>query len=259
MEFKASVRVWQVVIGRKPIDSPTDNPMGRKELLATKRHFNTTTARVGRPLAYCILGLVCAVIAGCTPEGQKSGQSLHSQSEMSAGAAPPPQVPVAATNEPIRRQAAAELGPDVAAEIPASTRPATKPVDAGAKKLVDSIGGSLSSLNAGGEVVQISLSALRNQSRSTAAEFAGMLDRLAGLLNDAAEGSRIRFSAVEGEVAPYEMQGTVYLATRDGFDLWEMYLSISSTARPYTLWQNNGPVWLIRQARPGQPQVLMER
>ena len=234
--------------------------MGRKELLATRRHFNTTTARVGRPLAYCILWLVCAVISGCTAEGQKSGQSLGVQSGMSAGTAPPPPVLVAATNEPIRRQAAAELGPDVAGAIPASTRPAPKLVDAGAKKLVDSIGGSLaSSLDATGEIVQISLSALRNQSRSTAAEFAVMLERLAGLLNDAAEGSRFRFTAVDGEVAPYEMQGAVYLATRDGFDLWEMYLSISSTARPYALWQNNGPVWLIRQARPGQPQVLMER
>jgi len=256
----ASVRVWQVVIGRKSIAAPMDNPMGRKELFATKQPAQNTTAGAARLLAYSILGVVLGVASGCSTPGVKHGEPSVNQTSFAAPTTPAPAPPVTVTNEPIRQQAATELGPEVAEAIPAATRPAPRPIDAGAKRLVDAMLASLpANATSNGAPVQVSLNSIRNQSRGSVAEFTAMLERFAGLLNDAADGTSIHFASVPGEVTAFEMQGAAYLATREGFDLWEMYLSLSPVQKPLTLWQQNGAVWLLRQPRPGQPQVLMER
>ncbi len=201
---------------------------------------------------------------------------------------------VGLTNEPVREAAAAELGPEAAREIPVLERPSPKPVDPGAKALVDSMvaklrmggGGGVTSDGLGGgeggsvfdnapkaeSPKRIAVRGLRNQGRCRGGEFSEFCERLAGLLTRAGEGEGVVFECVASESGgadgvsggqfDYELSGTAYLATVEGFDVWELYLRLKPAAnedgvrRDWVVWESEGPVRVLRWAREGQPEVL---
>ena len=163
----------------------------------------------------------------------------------------------------VRAAATAELGPSAAAAIPpdrhANGGVGLKRTEPVAVALINSMLERMQdrAVSADG-FTHISLSELRNQSRCSANEFTTFRDRLADVFNQAGRDSHIQFSSAE--TAPgqpqYQMQGSAYVMTLDGFDVWELYLTLSPTVNPWTIWQANGPVHMLRQPRAGQAQML---
>lgn len=90
---------------------------------------------------------------------------------------------------------------------------------------------------------------LRNQSRAQCDEFDAMLARLAELLDAAGAEQNLRFTSNAAQAVAYDLKGTAYLVTFEGFDLWEMYLSIKPSDRAWTLWQAEAPIRLLRSER----------
>lgn len=172
------------------------------------------------------------------------------------------------TNEPVREAASEELGPEVAAEIPHEQRQPPQPVEAGAAALVQSITNAMRNRVMDAEGVTRIVIQLRNQSRCGAGEFTAMRERLAQELNRAADdvrGSQLRFIVgaegdAEGDAgaldAHYLMQGSAYLISAGGFDLWELFLSMTPTSERLTIWDAPRPVRVLRTPRPGQPQIV---
>lgn len=202
-----------------------------------------------RPTIWWIACLVGAVAAhsGCS--------SVSRNAFPNPNAAPPTAVVSVTDNQAVREEARAELGEETAQAIPAMRRPVLPPADPAAALLVDSM---LIRLGPGRAVgsdgnTTITLSPLRNQSRCGAAEFEGFCERLASTLTDAASDSRVRFTCQASDEAQYMMLGTAYLITAEGFDLWELYLSLSPSSEAFSLWESDGAVRLFRHARPGQP------
>jgi hypothetical protein len=174
----------------------------------------------------------------------------------------PPAAPVLPVSDrPLREQAAAELGPEIAAALPPIVREPPRPIDPGALRLVNSIVDRLPTrpVDDGG-VTRVNLAGIRNLSHSDAREFTAFLDRFAGVLSRAGRDARLTFTAgddIDDEVAHYDMVGTAYLVSADGFDQWELFLTVTPVGRPLTLWQSEGPVRVLRQARRDQPQVFL--
>lgn len=151
------------------------------------------------------------------------------------------------------------------AQVPISSADDVRPsiADPAADVLVQSMLSRLSNRQIVNGATRISLDDVRNQSRCGGREFEQMKERLASALSRAGRKDRVEFivdSTTEGESAQdiqYAMQGAGYLVTRDGFDCWELWLSLSSVEYPLTLWQPESPVWLLRHPRPNQPQLLL--
>jgi hypothetical protein len=104
--------------------------------------------------------------------------------------------------------------------------------------------------------VRISVAGLRNQSHATPREFAQLQSRLAGLLGVAAAGSGVRFELMPDAAPDYRLDGAAYLATRGGFDVWELYLRLSPVDRRGIIWRWDDPVHVLRQPRPNQAEIL---
>lgn len=137
--------------------------------------------------------------------------------------------------------------------VPESAPP--EPVDPGAASIVKSIADALADRRVAGDAIAIDLSPLRNLSRSSAAEFAAFTSRLAELLTHAGREHRMTFTIDPSATAPYRMLGTAYLMTADGFDQWEMYLSVSPSDRDWQVWAARSAVRAMRMPRAGQPQI----
>jgi hypothetical protein len=164
-------------------------------------------------------------------------------------------VPSASREHPAKRAARDELGPEVAAEIDVETRPVRRPTEPGARAVVDAITRSLPDDDTDeSEPASIGLGHLRNLSRSTPAEFEAFRQRLAGLLSEAGHQYDLEFLADE-QTARYELLGTAYLVTAEGFDQWEVYFRLSPADASWTLWQPSAPLRVLRQPRPAQPQI----
>jgi len=205
-----------------------------------------------------ILGLAIALLPlGCASTPPTAG-GIESAGVVHASYQPPAAAPVAPAPAPQPVKTGpiyAELAPEPALMPP--PRP-VKPqrLDPGASALVEALAASLpDQALSGGQGVIVSLRHLRNQSHSTAAEFDAFKRRLAGLLTRTAEARRITFAAAAEAQPDYELLGTAYLVTADGFDQWELYLRLTPAEESWTLWHAGGPVRVLRQARPGQPQV----
>ena len=158
----------------------------------------------------------------------------------------------AAAEEPAARpQPVRPRDPEPTPPVPATPR-RNYP---GARALVRAIAQRVSEVSpAGGEAV-VSLGHLRNQSHCTAGEFESFKARLADLLTEMGEAEDLRFATDPDMPADYELLGTAYLVTADGFDQWELYLRLTPAAESWTIWQAGGPVRVLRQARPGRPEV----
>jgi hypothetical protein len=154
-----------------------------------------------------------------------------------------------------RQAAREELGPEAADQLEVDPRPSPRPTEPGADAVIDAIVQSLPSAeNNGMDGIIIGLGYVRNLSRSTPAEFEAFRQRLAQLLSDASDDHDLTFVAAEDE-GDFELLGTAYLITADGFDQWEVYLRLSPDDASWTLWQPAAPLRVLRQPRPGQPQI----
>lgn len=95
----------------------------------------------------------------------------------------------------------------------------------------------------------ISTCAIRNQSRAQPDEFDAMTQHLAELLDRAGHSNGLAFTADRAQPADYRLGGSAYLINADGFDQWELYLSLRPADRAWTLWQSDAPVRLLRIVR----------
>ncbi|MHC4414553.1 MAG: hypothetical protein ACYS0G_04645 [Planctomycetota bacterium] len=139
-------------------------------------------------------------------------------------------------------------------------RPKRAAVDPGADALVDAILKSLADPARGPDGdARVGLARLRNQSHCSAREFAAFRERLARLLDRPGRFARIRFIADPDQTVEYELRGTAYLLTAGGFDQWELYLSLYRTGQAWPVWQADGPIRLLRQRRPGTPEIFSPR
>jgi len=59
------------------------------------------------------------------------------------------------------------------------------------------------------------------------------------------------------EAARYELHGTAYLVTARGFDQWELYLSLRPAGQAWTIWRADAAVRMLRQPRPGEPEIIL--
>lgn len=97
----------------------------------------------------------------------------------------------------------------------------------------------------------VSLDGLSNHSHASPGEFAAFKTRLAAALSraGAAGAVPIRFVTAAGEPVDYELAGTAYLVTAQGFDQWELYLSLRPPGESWEIWRADGPVHTLRQPR----------
>ena len=160
-------------------------------------------------------------------------------------------------DESIRSAAENEIGAAAAASMPAvaPTEP-LRPVDPGAAEVIASITRRLGDRATGPDgVTVVSTRELHNLSHSTSDEFAAFRARLCAVLTEAGEAERIVFSDDTSAAAQYRLLGSAYLVTADGFDQWEMYLSLTPVARDFQVWDARGAVRMLRLPRPGQQQI----
>jgi hypothetical protein len=146
--------------------------------------------------------------------------------------------------------------------IPTTTRPgpipgAGEPIDPGAQALIDSILNRVQNREVGADgITRIGMVQLRNQSHSGQGEFGSFQKRFAELLSRAGHDSHIEVTADPDAKVQYQFQGTAYLGTTEGFDVWELYLSLSPATQNWTVWEARGAVRVLRQPRVGQQQIF---
>jgi len=129
-----------------------------------------------------------------------------------------------------------------------AVEPADSMIDPGAYTLVAGMANALGEAAARPGGPMVAVRAFRNQSRSTADEIAEVRSRVIDLLQSASTvDGRVRFTIDDAPEAEYTLGATVYLITRDGFDQWELYLSLRPVGANWTVWRNDQPVRLLRQ------------
>lgn len=220
-----------------------------------------------------MVALLLAFLGGCSTPSAGFDHRPTSLTSSAAPAAPAaPAEPVVAVrdqqalqqqatsdrDDSIRRQTDQELGADAAAALPPIPAAALRePADPGAVMIVQSIADALKAHSGAlpGSPTSISVHELRNLSRASHSEFAEFLQRFASLLTAAGIEHQLTFSADSQFDADFRVLGSAYLVTASGFDQWELFLSISSRDRPFTVWDARAPIRVLRQARPGQPQI----
>lgn len=195
----------------------------------------------------CVTG---ASIVGCAAS---DGSSVHALRQT-----PPPTRVVSVSNDrALRVQVEEELGTEVAEAMPPVSRPRPEPVDPGAHRIVQSIAARIGTteIDSGNDVV-VSFGLLRNLSRAQASEFESLKSRLASLLTHAGSESRMAFRPNDAD-APYQLHGSAYLITVGGIDMWELYLTLMPRDASWMLWEASHPIRVLRQPRPGQPNILV--
>ena len=109
--------------------------------------------------------------------------------------------------------------------------------------------------------ILVSVEGLRNHSHASAGEFNAMRRRLAGLLTSSGRSGRVpmRFVSHADELVDFELTGTVYLVTSQGFDLWELYLALQPEGKSWSVWSADTPIRMLRQPRGGEQQLFLTK
>lgn len=81
------------------------------------------------------------------------------------------------------------------------------------------------------------------------------MHRLCGILSKAGRNDRIAFTDDADAAAQFRMLGTAYMINAEGFDQWEMYLTLTPADRDFGIWDAGSAVRVLRIARPGVPQI----
>jgi hypothetical protein len=202
----------------------------------------------------CVAGIALAGCAG-------PGTATRPQDAAPSLAEPPPARVVEDENSGIHRQVERELGPEAAAQIPPVKREPPQPIDPEAQRLIWSMLAAIPSRAVDHDgTTRISVSELRNFSRCSEAEFVEFRDeRLVDLLSRAGRDSRVEFTSeasAAGGADGADATKRVGERAEEGFDVWELFLSLSPADENWAVWESRGPIHVLRQARPGQPQVL---
>ena len=136
-----------------------------------------------------------------------------------------------------------------------------EPVDPGGSELVQRLAETIGvhAEREPDEVTRIGVWSLRNHSRCRSAEFSRFLDRFAEVMSGAGEGDGYEFTADDADAVDYHLEGTAYLITTDGFDLWELFVSLRPAGSSVSMWVAPGSVNVLRQPRPNQPQIFLGR
>jgi hypothetical protein len=152
-----------------------------------------------------------------------------------------------------------------ATPAPAATAPAANANRVGrtaepvAEVLVPAMLNSIQDRRVGDDgYTRVSVEQVRNQSRTSREEFDAFSVRLAEILTQASRDPKVIFMPGDAGDFQYRVQGTAYLVTFEGFDLWELYLSLSPVDRNLTLWSASGPVYVMRLQQAGQPQMVVK-
>jgi hypothetical protein len=160
---------------------------------------------------------------------------------------------------PTSTPATAPSAPSEASQVATSTplRRTTEPV---AEVLVQAMLNSIQDRRVSDDgYTRISVEQVRNQSRTSRDEFDAFSMRLSEILTQASNDPKVIFvPRADGEFQ-YHLQGTAYLVTFEGFDLWELYLSLSPVDRNLTLWSASGPVYVMRLPQAGRPQMVVKK
>ncbi|HRP64045.1 MAG TPA: hypothetical protein PK400_12165 [Phycisphaerales bacterium] len=196
-----------------------------------------------------ILYVACALLVGCAASQDSSSHALR---EM-----PPPRVISFSDDRMLREQVEKELGPEVAEAMPPVPRARPEPVDPGAERIAQSLAARITAIETErGSDISVSFGLVRNMSRAQASEFESLKSRLVSLLTHAGSESRLAFDSNDAE-APYQLHGSAYLITVGGIDMWELYLTLMPRGESWTLWEASHPIRVLRQPRPGQPNILV--
>ena len=127
----------------------------------------------------------------------------------------------------------------------------------GADALLESMEESVRAPRVGADgITRVGVSRIRNQSHASTREFVSLCRRLAGHLSEAGRASRWRFTSDPQEAVDYELRGAAYLLTADGFDQWEVYLSLHPAGEGWPLWRADRPIRMLRQPRSGQREIV---
>ncbi|MDY7107611.1 MAG: hypothetical protein SYC29_03150 [Planctomycetota bacterium] len=162
----------------------------------------------------------------------------------------------AGETHPAETAAREELGDEAAEKLKIEPRQPPTPAEPGALALVASMTAAMPDRETDDEgVTRIGIHFLRNQSRAEASEFDAFTKRLAELLSAAGRSLSVSFTTAGDEPVQYELLGAAYLITADGSDQWELFLRLCPAEESWTVWENEVPVRVIRQPRPGQPQI----
>jgi len=105
--------------------------------------------------------------------------------------------------------------------------------------------------------IVIRIDPIRNLSRARSDEFAAFLDRFATLLSDTGRSSGLMFSSRPDVDATYELAGTAYLLSADGFDWWELFLHVRPADERLMIWRSEHPIRVLRHPRPEHQQVFL--
>lgn len=208
---------------------------------------------------HIILGLIGSIATAIAISGCATAPNVPVKSAVHrAPTAPPPGAIVYSDSaQPARVAAEQELGPAAAKAILPAPAAAPRPSEPVAQALVRSMLNSLTTRIVDAEgVTRIGVNQLRNQSHSGPAEFAAFTQRLAELLTGAGREWRVEFVADSSAAAHYQLQGAAYLISAQGFDVWELFLSLTPTSPDWTVWQSPKAVRVLRQPRPGETQFL---
>jgi hypothetical protein len=223
-----------------------------------------TTSGIYSATTYFILGLLVAM-GGCaavaTPAHRAAIAPTYS-----------PDGPFTATQEPsaqhqddssaARTAAAEELGPGVAEAMPHLDKVPPQPRDPGADQFVAALLTGLGPRQHDENgATRICVSKLRNQSRAQQSEFAAFQERFAEVLTRSSSESNVTFCTGSDahSLIHYELLGTAYLITTDGFDVWELFIMVTPADKSWMVWQPTGPVRVLRHPRPNQQQVFPSR
>lgn len=223
----------------------------------TRAEFDTTSGiRNSRShMIWCVLLLA---LGGC--ESSRRSTTTHLVPSQPSVRHPATVVPT--DNQHVRDAEMEELGSEMGREIPVVQRPAPMPVlsDPGAIALVQAISDRLGTRTFGADgVSRIGLMQVKNQSRATSAEFDAFRERFVSLLNHAssvAMRGNLDFVSDANQQVHYHVQGAAYLITLDGFEMWELFLTMTPADQPHSIWQGDHPIHVLRQPHPGQPQVM---
>jgi hypothetical protein len=205
------------------------------------------------------LGLLTAtVVLGC----QKASKGLSPAPSASLTYTTRPVPEARAAEAPVREdhpaEAAAreELGDEAADELEVRPHEPPLPPESGALALITSMTAAMPDRETDEQgLTRIGLHFLRNQSRADTGEFDIFTRRLAELLSAAGRQSSVTFTTSADEPVQYELLGAAYLITVGGFDQWELFLRLCPAEESWTIWENEVPVRVIRQPRPGRPQI----
>lgn len=134
-----------------------------------------------------------------------------------------------------------------------SPTPPPRAADPGSIRVIDAMRAAIDEYAPGRrETIRVEAWRLRNFSHAAPREFAAMRRRLCELLSAAGARAAPRIEFVDAEEGPveFELHGTAYLLNADGFDQWELFLTLRPARDRWTVWEAAAPLRLLRNQRP---------